>query len=221
MTTTKRKKSGLFISFEGGEGSGKTTQIGHLVSWLNVEKLKVMVTRQPGGTAIGAKLREIVLDPRHRALSPRAELLLYEADRAQHVDEALRPALDRGTILVSDRFADSSTVYQGICRKLGVDWVIKLNDFATGDLNPDLVILLDVSEKAARARIKKRGSLDRIERETSEFHRKVRRGFLTLAKRFPKRFVVLNGELCEQALASDIQAIVRERLTRRGIWKTT
>ena len=215
------KKSGLFISFEGGEGSGKTTQIGHLVQWLESRGYPVKITRQPGGTAIGSRIRDILLSPEHTELSPRAELLLYEADRAQHVDETLRPALEAGTILVSDRFGDSSTVYQGMCRGLGVDWVIRLNDFATGGLSPDLVILLDLPEGKARERISKRVALDRMEREKRSFHRKVRQGFLELARRFPRRFKVLDGMQSEQRLASEIRALVESRMKRRGLWKSS
>jgi dTMP kinase len=215
----KKTQAGLFISFEGGEGSGKTTQIRHLIRWLKANGQDVLLTRQPGGTPIGMKIRNILLDPRHRELCTRAELLLYEADRAQDVEERVLPALAAGITVVTDRFADSSSVYQGICRNLGLGRVIQLNDFATGGLEPDISILLDLSEKVARQRIRKR-VLDRMEREELSFHRKVRQGFLELARRFPKRIAVFDGSDPEDLVADNIQELIREKLMRRGLWKT-
>lgn len=206
---------GFLISFEGGEGVGKSTQMKRLVAALKAHGLPVVVSLQPGGTRIGKQLRDLVLSPRWGWVSPRTELLLYEADRAQHVDEVLRPALDAGKIVVCDRFADSSTVYQGMCRALGVGWTEKLNAFATDGLSPDLTILLDVPVEVGFARVHARSARDRVEQESLAFHRKVRKGFLGLARRHPRRFVVLDGTRTEDDLAEEILARVTRKLAAR------
>jgi dTMP kinase len=205
------KKHGLFVVFEGGDGVGKSTQIRHLLKWLKKGKHPFLFTRQPGGTPIGKKIRAILLNPDFTNLSPQTELLLYEADRAQNVQEVILPALEAGKIVLSDRFADSSTVYQGICRGLGRDWVEKLNLFATAGKMPDIVFLLDLPEHKGRARIQAR-KLDRIENESSDFHRRVQRGFLTLARREPRRFVVIDASREPEVIAKKIQAILAKRM---------
>ncbi len=227
----KRGKTGYFLSFEGGEGSGKSTQMRRLVCWLESEGMSVIVSKEPGGTEIGRKIREILLNPETKGLTSRSELLLYEADRAQHAEEVLRPALKARKIIVSDRFADSSTVYQGICRNLGVDWVEKLNDFATEGIEPNLVLLLDLPEdiglKRIRTRLKtdvwlggvrRKVKLDRLDGEKRSFHRAVRRGFLLLAKRYPRRFIVLDARRSEDELAQEIQSLVKAKLKGKGLW---
>ncbi|NBX83284.1 dTMP kinase [bacterium] len=134
-------KRGFFISFEGGEGGGKSTQIKRLKAVFKRNRIPFLVTLEPGGTPIGRKIRELLLNPKNKRLSIRAELYLYEADRAQHVDEVIEPALNAGKVVITDRYADSSSVYQGVCRGLGVPWTETLNDFATQGLYPDLVIV--------------------------------------------------------------------------------
>lgn len=230
--TMAKPKKGYFIVFEGGEGSGKSTQMRLLVQNLKDRRLPLVVTKEPGGSEIGEKVRDILLNPSHTKLSHRAELLLYEADRAQHIDEVIRPSLRAGKIVVSDRFADSSTVYQGICRGFGRQWVETLNYFATGGLVPDLVLLLDISEDIGRKRILNRikddvwlkgmsrkvkiNRLDRLDREKKAFHAKVRKGFLQLAKLYPRRFVVIDAGQALEQVTEDVQTAVNKRLEARG-----
>ncbi len=227
----KKANKGYFISFEGGEGSGKSTQMRRLVSWLEGEGVTVVVSKEPGGTEIGRKIREILLNPETKGLTSRSELLLYEADRAQHAEEVLRPALQDGKIIVSDRFADSSTVYQGMSRGLGRKWVETLNHFATEGIQPDIVILLDLPERIGLKRIRSRlkndvwlggvrrkVKLDRLDGEKQSFHRLVRRGFLSLARLYPKRFAVLDARKSETELALEIQSLVKAKLKRRDLW---
>ena len=156
----KRPYKGFFITFEGGEGAGKSTQIRHLVAWLKQQRLPHLLTLEPGGTEIGKGIRTVLLNPANKHLSQRAELLLYEADRAQHVDEVVWPAFKAGKVVVSDRYDGSSTVYQGICRNLGLEWTLKLNAFATQHLKPDLVIILDIPERIGLARVRNRLRVD-------------------------------------------------------------
>lgn len=228
----RRGKKGVFITFEGGEGAGKSTQIRQLVSYLRSRKLPLVVSLEPGGTPIGEEIRHVLLTPRSQKLSPRAELLLYEADRAQHVDEVVSPSLEAGKVVVGDRYADSSTVYQGYCRDLGLQWVKRLNDFATNGLLPDMTILLDIPESIGRNRIRrriredlflegvrKRVKLDRLERERRSFHKKVRLGFLKLAKQSPKRFRVIDARQSEAEVSAQVKKLVETLLKRRGLWK--
>jgi dTMP kinase len=225
MRRTTPKKKGFFITFEGGEGAGKSTQLRRLIAFLEKRGQAVKVTQEPGGTEIGRNIRHMLLDPAHRGLAPLAELLLYEADRAHHVHTVVRPALAAGQIVISDRFADSSTVYQGICRGLGQSKVEALNALATQNLSPDLVLLLDLPETVGLARVKARakktttGQPDRIEQEKQEFHRKVRRGFLKIARENSRRFAVIDATLDEESVAKEIEILVQRRLERRGLWK--
>jgi len=220
---------GLFITFEGGEGAGKSTQMKRLEKALRKRRVPLKRTLEPGGTGIGRSMRELLLNPKFRQLSPRAELLLYEADRAQHVHEVIRPALLEGKLVLCDRYADSSTVYQGMCRKLGEAWTIRLSDFATAGLWPDLVLLLDIPETAGLERVRRRlqvdpkllgkrrvVKLDRLEREKMDFHRKVRQGFLKLARRYPRRFHVIDAQKSEEDIAAEILQTVLARLKKKG-----
>ncbi|NBT58908.1 dTMP kinase [bacterium] len=221
-------KQGFFISFEGGEGGGKSTQIRRLTSVLRKNKIPFVVTLEPGGTAIGKKIRELLLNPKNKKLSQRAELYLYEADRAQHVEEVVKPALEAGKVVITDRYADSSTVYQGICRGLGVSWTEKLNDFATGGIYPDLVIVLDIPETIGLARVKARLSsdpklhgkrrvvkMDRLEREKQSFHRKVRKGFIALSKKHPKRITLLDATQAPDEVSRQILEEIGKRWRRK------
>lgn len=218
-------KHGLFITFEGGEGAGKSTQIRRLADNLKKSGFRVLVTLEPGGTQTGEKIREVLLNPKNRALTPRAELLMYQADRAQHADEIVRPHLEKGFIVLCDRHGDSSTVYQGYCRGLGVKWVETLNSFATDKLVPDITFLLDIPENIGRDRIRKRirddvylkgtrraVKLDRLEREKRDFHRKVRKGFLSLAKKNAKRFRVVDATQSEEAIAAELITLLGKKL---------
>ncbi|MBI4404842.1 MAG: dTMP kinase [Deltaproteobacteria bacterium] len=212
-----RVKKGMLIAFEGGEGGGKSTQIRRLVGWLRARGLPCEVTCEPGGTSVGKVIRRLLLHPKYKGLSPRAELFLYLADRAQHVDEAINGALGAGKVVVSDRFSDSSTVYQGICRDLGLKWTEQLNHFATAGLLPDLVIVLDVPVSEGLRRVVGRSKPDRLEQERASFHRRVRKGFLSLAKRHPSRYLVVNGTRTKEQVAELITERVQKELRRKGL----
>ena len=222
------KKSGFFISFEGGEGGGKSTQIRRLKAVLRRNRIPFVVTLEPGGTPIGRKIRELLLNPKNKKLSPRAELYLYQADRAQHVEEVIKPALKNGKVVITDRYADSSSVYQGICRGLGLDWTEKLNHFATDHIYPDLVIVLDVPETVGLARVRERlktdtgllgkrrvVKMDRLEREKASFHRKVRQCFIALSKKHPERIVLVDATQNPDAVSQEILAFIEKRWRRK------
>jgi len=191
--TEARTGSGLFVVFEGGEGAGKSTQVVKLAAWLRVAGRRCVVTREPGATELGARIRGLLLDPGHSGMSPRAEALLYAADRAQHVTRTVRPALDRGDVVLSDRYVDSSLAYQGAGRALPDEEVAWISRWATGGLQPDLVVLLDVDPRVGLARAGRRGSADRLEQEDLAFHERVRQGFLALARLDPERYLVLDA----------------------------
>ena len=199
---------GLFITLEGGDGSGKSTQAAELAIWLLAEGREVVRTREPGGTDVGVEIREIVLH--HRGdIAPRAEALLYAADRAHHIATKVRPALERGDVVIQDRFIDSSIAYQGAGRDLGIDEVRNLSMWATGGLLPDLTILLDLDEDAARLRLDSaRTRFDRLENEASSFHRRVREVYLQLAAAEPDRFLVLDATDAVATLAESIRSRV-------------
>jgi dTMP kinase len=199
---------GLFITLEGGDGSGKSTQAAELESWLSDQGREVVRTREPGGTDVGVEIREIVLH--HRGdIAPRAEALLYAADRAHHIATKVRPALERGAVVIQDRYVDSSVAYQGAGRDLGVDEVRDLSMWATGGLMPDLTVLLDLDEDAARLRLDSaRTRFDRLENEASTFHRRVRQVYLELAAAEPARFLVLDATDAVATLADSIRSRV-------------
>ena len=185
---------GLFITFEGGEGAGKTTLIDQIFSHLQQRSLKVMKTRAPGGTKAGESIRELVLHHKNISLLPRTELLLFLADRAQHVDEVIRPALNEGTIVLCDRFNDSTVAYQGGARGIDLATVKELCNFATGNLQPNLTLYLDLDPKLGLERVNKLGTgKDRIELEKLSFHDKIRNAFHAIAKEEPKRFHLVDA----------------------------
>lgn len=186
--------SGVFISFEGPDGAGKTTQLTLLAEYLRQKGLVVRCTREPGGTVLGDKIRALLLDPAHGEMHARTEALLYMAARAQHVAEVIRPALERGEVVLSDRYADSTLVYQGVARALARVDLTDINRFATGGLKPALTILLDGDTGRLRGRLSSRGGQDRIEQETAVFHERVRQGFLELAATEPERFRIVTAE---------------------------
>lgn len=187
---------GIFITFEGGDGAGKTTQAEMLGAWCAAQGREVVRTREPGGTPLGVEVRRLLLHGGDEigAVDPRAEALLYAADRAQHVSQVVRPALARGAAVVQDRYIDSSLAYQGAGRVLDVAEVRQLSEWAVGGLWPDLTVLLDIEPEAAAARRAARGgTADRLEAEADAFHRAVRDGFLALAKAEPERYLVLDA----------------------------
>ena len=208
---------GLFITFEGGDGSGKTTQASLLVERLAAAGYDVLHTREPGGTAVGLEIRELVLH-HHGDIVPRAEALLYAADRAHHVASVVRPALSAGTIVVQDRYLDSSVAYQGVGRELDAAEIRELSLWATENLLPDLTVLLDIDETDARGRLDAANKrFDRLEAEAGEFHARVRTAFLALAEVERDRFLVVDGAASAQSLADRIGAHVVELLAARGI----
>ncbi|WP_243063407.1 dTMP kinase [Humibacter sp. RRB41] len=207
---------GLFITFEGGDGSGKSTQASLLYRYLIEQGLTALHTREPGGTDVGHEIRELVLH--HRGdIVPRAEALLYAADRAHHVATVVRPALEAGTIVVQDRYLDSSVAYQGVGRELDAVEVRELSLWATQGLLPDLTVLLDIDEADARARLDAANKrFDRLEAQGAEFHARVRTAFLALAEVEKDRFFVVNGAEPAEALATRIAEHVDGLLARHG-----
>jgi len=186
--------TGLFITFEGGDGSGKTTQINLLASWLESDGRTVVITREPGGTDLGTELRNIILH-REGFIAPRAEALLYAADRSHHIHTLVRPALQRGEIVVQDRYLDSSVAYQGAGRVLDPTEVRNISVWATENLMPDLTVVLDVPASVAKERqAAGERQYDRLEAEAEEFHTRVRESYLALAAEEPHRFLVIDGE---------------------------
>ncbi len=200
--------TGRFIVFEGGEGCGKSTQAARLAGALDA-----VLTREPGGTELGALVRQVLLDPSTGVVDPRAEALLMAADRAQHVAEVIRPALAAGRHVVSDRFAASSLAYQGFGRGLPVADVRQVSEWAAAGLWPDLIVLLDVPAEVAAARLGH--SLDRFEREDAAFHARVADGFRQLAADDPVTWVVIDGSQPVEAVADAVRAAVRSRLELR------
>jgi dTMP kinase len=205
-----RLRPGVLLAFEGGEGAGKSTQARLLAIWLREQGYDVVSTHEPGATKVGMRLRALLLDTAHAGLSSRAETLMYAADRAEHVAAVILPALERGAIVVTDRYVDSSLAYQGAGRRLPAKDVADLNKWATGGIVPELTILLDLSPAAGLGR--RARSADRLEAEPAEFHQRVRAGFLALADADPERYLVLDATRPVAELSREIQDRVRELL---------
>jgi dTMP kinase len=210
--------AGIFITVEGPDGSGKSTQLDLLVAWLRTRGRTVVLTREPGGTPAGEAIRAILLDPkRHAALADETELFLFAAGRAQHVRECVLPALCRGAIVIASRYADATEAYQGFGRGLSLELVQQVNAAATGGIMPDLTIILDINTeeglRRARATDKETpcGDMDRIEAAGIAFHQRVRDGYLTIARREPARCVVIDGAAPIDIVAQAIRACVTRR----------
>ena len=203
--TTLNPSTGLFIVFEGGDAVGKTTQMRMLVPWLRERGVDPVVTRQPGGTSLGRKLRKLLLGPDHPELVSRAEALIYAADKAQHVEELIRPALAEGRVVVCDRYVDSMIAYQGAGRVLDLAEVEQVARWATGGLRPDLTVLLDADPADAVATIRQQ---DRLEAAGPDFHRRAREHFLRLASQAPDRYLVLDARESREAIAQQVAARV-------------
>ena len=199
--------SGFFIAFEGGDGAGKSTQVKLLAAALQ-GKHEVVVTREPGGSDVAEHIREVLLNPNHR-IDGMTEALLFAAARADHVSKVIRPALEQNSVVICDRFVDSSIAYQGVARKLGIEMVRELNQIATNNLMPDLTIVLDVSTDAGLARAQEP---NRMENEGADFHEIVKDAFIELAKQEPARYLVVAANQCREAIAEIILQEVSERL---------
>ncbi|MEG4804548.1 dTMP kinase [Microcoleus sp. ARI1-B5] len=211
---------GKLIVFEGVEGAGKTTQMQRLIHLLQsscFQKVRLVATREPGGTELGKGLRHLLLKQAPgESVSERAELLMYAADRAQHVEIFLKPELSKGTIVLCDRFADSTIAYQGYGRNLNLNLIKQLNAIATGGLESDLTLWLDINVEAGLARVRARGERDRIEQADLKFHRLVQQGFAELAQENKSRIVRINADRTEDEVAQEIQAIVTRKLEAWG-----
>jgi dTMP kinase len=199
-----REHAGVFVSFEGGDGVGKSTQLRLLADWLAGRGRDVVTTREPGGTPLGVELRRVVMHGDH--VAPRAEALIYAADRAHHVATVIRPALERGAVVLTDRFLDSSVAYQGVGRELGAEAVERINLWGVEGLLPDLTVLLDLDPRVGLSRLT--GAPDRLERAGVEFHERTRRAFLDRAAADPGRWLVVDAARSAEAIA----ATVRERV---------
>jgi len=207
-SASERSSRGAFITFEGVEGAGKSTQLDHLEKYLNAKGYDVLVTREPGGTQLGEAIRSLLLDPGNAEMSATAELFLYQAARAQHVAELIRPALEAGTVVLCDRFSDSTTAYQGAGRGVPLADVARLHAMTTGGTSPALTVVIDVPAEVGLARASQAGHPDRIERESVAFHERVRAGFLQLAELEPERVKVVNGNRPVDAVAAEVVALV-------------
>lgn len=199
----------MFFSFEGGEGAGKSTQIEALATWLRAQGYQVLVTRQPGGSSYGRRIRTLILErDLAESLSPRAELFLYLADRAQHVDTVIRPALARGEIVLCDRYTDSTLAYQGYGRGLPLQELKMLNQLATGGLKPDRIFWLDLDPQLGSIRIGDRSDKDRLESETLDFHQRVRQGYAELAAADPERWIYVDASQSQQVVYTCLQQAI-------------
>lgn len=206
-------RRGLFVTFEGSEGCGKSTQIKLLAAWLRGKGHEAVLTREPGGTPAGNAIRHLLQHaPEGHGLVPEAELFLFAASRAQLVREVIRPALDDNRVVISDRFHDSTAVYQGVARRLDPSMTRTVNGFAIGDTLPDVTFLLDMDAREAFQRLHKRErERDRMESEPLDFYEAVREGYLRAAQAEPQRFAVLEADRTESELAGEIQRILLER----------
>lgn len=203
----------MFITFEGPDGSGKTTQISLLADYLRQQGYSVVTTREPGGTEIGDQIRRCLHDVRNTNMTPAAEILLYSASRAQHVEEIVRPALESGAVVISDRFADSTMAYQGYGRRLNLDDLAYITRFATGGLQPDVTFLLDLDVEAGiRRRTSGGDEMNRMDLQEASFHRRVRDGYLEMVASDPQRWIVIDADRSVDEVQADIRAEMRERL---------
>ena len=207
---------GLFITLEGGDGAGKSTQIRNIERFFDEKGLVVVHTREPGGTPIGEKLRDILLDKENAEMDAVTEMLIYAASRAQHVKERILPALEEGKVVICDRFTDSSIAYQGYGRQLG-EQVAEVNRRATGGLEPDITFWLDIDPYLGRQRAGSEGELDRLETEKMDFHCRVRDGYRELAEKHPERIKRIDASGTIEEMKADIYACLEELCGSRGM----
>lgn len=218
MSPNLRKPAGIFITLEGGEGSGKTTQARRLCGWLTAQGRHVLHTREPGGTLLAERLRTLLLDHSVETIAPETEAWLILAARRQHVDHVIKPALRQGMIVVCDRFSDSTIAYQGYGRGLNLRILRSMNQWATGKLVPHLTLLFDVPVRIGLTRRRsQRSSQNRLDRETTRFHEKVRVGFRTLAKQAARRIVVFDASLPLESVQQNVVTFISGWLNTRRI----
>ncbi|AIQ66227.1 dTMP kinase [Paenibacillus graminis] len=209
-------REGFFITLEGGDGSGKTTVLGRVAAYLQNHSMPYLITREPGGIEIAEKIRSIILDPAHTAMDARTEALLYAASRSQHLAEVVEPALKEGLTVLCDRFVDSSLVYQGYARGLGIEEVRSINQFATGGRMPDLTFYLDVDPEVGLSRIaaNQDREVNRLDLESMAFHQKVREGYRQVVESDPQRIVVLDANRPIHMVEQDIIQTLKDRILK-------
>ncbi|KAB3537822.1 dTMP kinase [Alkaliphilus pronyensis] len=212
---------GKFITIEGMDGAGKSTQIQFMKRYLEDKGYKVLITREPGGTIIGEKTRAVILDNKHKEMDSRTEALLYAASRAQHVSQIIIPALQRGEVVLCDRYVDSSMVYQGKGRDLGYKPIKMINDFATQGLEPDLTVLLDIDPTLSLQRIIARGEGDRLEGEKIQFHVAVHNAYMDLAKMYPNRIKVVNANGKIEDIRIEVEKLLKNIFKGESIYEAT
>ena len=204
------RQKGFFLSLEGGEGAGKSTQNRHIVEWLSARGKTVLETREPGGTLVSEQIRQVLLDTRNAGLNPTAELLMMFAARSQLVHEVILPALEEGKVIVCDRFADASYAYQGGGRQLNIDTIAAVEKIVLDGLQPDLTLLFDIPVDAGMKRVAGRGAADRFEVESIRFFERVRQAYLDRARANPHRFRVIDASLDEQQVWQQVKTILEE-----------
>ena len=201
----------MFITFEGGEGTGKTTLINRLKKHFEEQGKVIVVTREPGGSMITEKIRNLLLDPKNTDITYHTETLLYAASRAQHLDEVIIPALKENKLVLCDRYLDSSLAYQGYARKLGYDFVLKINNYATRYI-PDITFYIDLDPNIGLNRILNRINKDRLDMEEMDFHKLVREGYLDIAKLYPNRIIKIRGNQAIESIINAVLSEIKERL---------
>ena len=198
---------GKFITIEGTDGSGKSTQIGLLMDYLNKKGVDVLFTREPGGTPIGEKIREIILDVNNREMAPETEALLYAASRSQHVRKII-PAVEAGKIVICDRFVDSSLAYQGAARRMGMETIMEMNRAALGGIMPDLTVFFDLSPEKGILRKKNERTLDRLEQEKIDFHKRVYDGYKQLCEKYPERIKAIDADRSVEEVHLEVREVI-------------
>lgn len=204
--TANKKYPGRFVTLEGPDGAGKTSQLRIVAQELTARNYQHVITRDPGGTPVGKQIRRLLLNTQY-PLSSTTELLLYQADRAQNVAEVIRPALEKGLLVFCDRYIDSTIAYQGYGRGLSSETIATLNEISTGGLKPDLTLLFDLESETGLSRLHP-GSHDRVERETLDFHKRVREGYLTLAKNEPQRFYIIDANASFASVQMELRKVL-------------
>nr|WP_106782119.1 dTMP kinase [Lysinibacillus timonensis] len=210
-------KRNLFITFEGPEGAGKTTVIKKIVERMELQKIDVLATREPGGIEIAEKIREVILNPAHTAMDERTEALLYAAARSQHFYEKVLPALSEGKLVLCDRFIDSSLAYQGYAREIGIEEVLAINEFAIGKRMPDVTVLFDIEPEVGLARIEAHSAreVNRLDVENLAFHKRVRAGYYEVMKRYPERIHKVNAEQELEQVTEEVWKIIEKVLNEK------